>query len=251
MLSGLAGMLAGMQANKNGAKSGTNASNLGATPNTATAPSQVGGTSLDNGAGNGTPIQIDSALLRDGKGASIASEFERTFGIPREDFANALANGVDPRQMLMNAPKNAFTADELNQAFAAAKNMSQEQKDAALAAAGLGDMQRDLASKTAEAISTGGGKSPTKYSSSSKELDDLGDMMGKTDEPQSGSLVNSDLSPELQAALANREQEQMRDNSSIFMVVHRKYQQKMRMIYGFDAYGKSIGGKGVANADGF
>lgn len=252
MLAGLLGMMAAQKNGKNAQTNGTNYGNLANPATSIAAPKQAAGADLNGGAGNNTGIQIDPALLRDGKAASIFSEFERNFGIPRDDFAKALADGVDPRQLLMNAPKNALTADDLNQAFAAAKNMSPEQRDAAVAAAGLGDMQRDLASKIENAaIAGGGGKSPTKYSSSSKELDDLGDMMGKTDEPQSGSLVNSDLSPELQAALANRESEQMRDNSSIFMVVHRKYQQKMRMIYGFDAYGKSIGGKGVANADGF
>jgi hypothetical protein len=258
MLSGLAGLAAAMMGAEKAAKANSNAGNLSQIPNNGTPPATpavLGGASLANDTGNTTPIKIDSALLRSGKADSIYREFEKNFGIPREDFANNLLKGVDPRSMLMNAPKNAFTAAELNQAFSAAKNMSQEQKDAAMAAAGLADLQRDLASKAAAAmtgeISAAGGKSSNKSSSKDLEELDLSGLDGKTAGAAGGSAGSNQLSPELQAALAEKDSAQMRVGTSIFEIVHTKYQEKMRQIYGFDSHGKSIGGKGVADANGF
>lgn len=246
MLQGLMGLMAGKESGKQAATNGSNLGNL-----TEAAPSQVAGSNIGNGTGNTTPIKIDPSLLREGKAASVFNEFEKNFGIPREDFANALLNGADPRSLLMNAPKNAFTADEMNMAFSAAKNMSQEQKDAAMA--GMNELSRDLASTVpVDPISTAG-KSASR-SSSSKELDDMADLLGAEKAPDAATSLAGDrdqLSPEIQAALADRDTAQMRAASSIFQVVHRKYQEKFRMIYGFDSRGRSIGGKGVANADGF
>jgi hypothetical protein len=218
MLSGLAGLAAAAMAGGNSAQSGTNAANLGEVPSTP-AVTAVGPTGLSNGTGNTTPIQIDPALLRDGKGAAITAEFEKNFGIPAESFANGLLNGADPRAMLMSAPKNAFTADELNQAFSAAKSMSADQKAAALA--GLSDLQKDMAAKVDQAAAEGteiaaGGKSASRSpSSSSGELDDLSDLMGANQAPAAPApgVNTSELSPELQAALAARDTAEARDNS--------------------------------------
>lgn len=250
MLSALAGLAAAAMSGNNAKKNGTSASNLAETP-TAPQVTAAGNTSLGNGTGNSAPIQIDPALLRDGKGAAIAAEFEKNFGIPAQSFANAFLGGADPRAMLMNAPKNALSADTMNQAFSAAKSMSADQKAAALA--GLTDLQNAATAKMADAIDAAGkGTSASRKPSSSGDLDPLDDLaMGDKAAGTGADGVNSQLSPELQAALAARDTAEARDNSTIFQVVHAKYQEKIRMIYGFDAHGHSIGGKGVADANGF
>jgi hypothetical protein len=154
--------------------------------------------------------------------------------------------------MLTNAPKNPITTDNMNAGFAAAKKMTPEEKDAAMA--GLADLQRQMAAKVGEgdgSYSMAGGKKAT--SSKSSELDDipeLGEVNAEAD--ASRTLAAGDtagLSPELQAVLAQKQTESVRAGSTIFQGVHRKYQEKLKMIYGFDARGKSI--SGVANADGF
>lgn len=251
MLQGLMGMMAAMNAGKQSSKGAGNASNLGAMPGSAAeVPATVSGASLASDGSSGK-ITIDPASLRDGKAASVFADFEKNFGIPREVFASSMANGVDPREMLMNAPKNAFTASEMNMAFAAAKNMSEAEKNAAMAQ--FADAQKDAAGKIEAAAMNAGGKSPNRStsSSSSGELDDLGLGEGAKADAASN-LADSGLSPEVQAALAQREAASLRETSTIFQVIHRKYQEKIRMIYGFDAHGKSLGGgKGVADANGF
>ena len=61
-----------------------------------------------------------------------------------------------------------------------------------------------------------------------------------------GSILQ--LSPEVQAALAAQELQKMKDGMtelSIFEVVHNKYQERQKNIYG------NAGARGVANVRGF
>lgn len=249
LLQGLMGLMAAQQAGNNANQAADNAAGLDTLNSGVTG---IKSTKLGSGNSGTSQIKIDPNLLREGKANAVMTAFEKHFGIPRDEFANSVANGVDPRQLAMNAPKNALTADSLNMGMSAAKNMSQAEKDAAMKAAGLAELQAQLAAKAAEAGGELNASGGSKKSAGKSELDDIPELnldAAKTVEADRAPAADAGLSPELQAVLAQKETESQREGSTIFQVVHRKYQEKLRMIYGFDARGKSVAG--VANADGF
>lgn len=214
--------------------------------------SNIAGAKIGNGSGAGQQpgIKVDPALLRNGKADVVMSKFEKQFGLDRDDFANAVAGGEDPRELLANAPKNAMSMADMNKATGAANNMSDSEKQSALAASELADIQKEFAANSKlgsdDNAYAAGGKAPASSPRklSSETLDDLG--LESTDVLGAASLVDPAVSPAIRDALQRREEELSKKShvdTSLFEVVHRKYKEKYPMISGAGIKA------GVGNAD--
>ncbi|MGZ3703945.1 MAG: hypothetical protein ACXWSD_19645, partial [Bdellovibrionota bacterium] len=150
---------------------------------------------------------------------------ENNYGIPRDQFAAALAAGTSPQEILSHAPKNAPSMDLLNKIAdgLAANNTAGDAAARLLASssngggAGLGaPTGADTTAATAK-----GTKAPT------PTADDL--------------ETNPDLavSPEVRAAMlakaaqlkADKEMQDMH-GWNIFQLVHNRYQKLESMLYG-------------------
>ena len=204
-----------------------------------------------SGAGQTPGIKVDPALLRNGKADAVMSKFESQFGLDRDEFANAVASGQDPRELLANAPKNALSMADLNKATGAAKGMSESEKQSALAASEMAEIQKEFAENTKlgsdeNAYAAGSGKTTGASISrrlASETLDDLG--LGEQELAGSAGLVDPSVSPAIRDALQRREDELSKKSHvdmSLFEVVHRKYREKLPMISGAGIKG------GVGNA---
>jgi hypothetical protein len=193
------------------------------------------------------PIKLDPALLRTGTANDIMNQFESHFGIPRDQFADGVLGGQDPRNLLNSAPKNALTNDDMNKAISGAKGMSDADKAAALAKSPLGDAQRDLASKMGgdaqyEMKMAGAGTGGNNIAAFGKKKDA---ELDPVDLPTAESAAALGVSPEVQAALAAKQLEDRKNgltDLTIFQVVHAKYREKSKMIFGFDPDGLPKGG---------
>ena len=237
MLSGTLGLMAAMKSGDNSNIADSNAGSMGA------ASSQS-----MSGQSNSGAIKIDPSLLHNVKADAVLGKFENQFGIPREQFAQSLLNGEDPRTLLMNAPKSAMSADDINKGYAGAGLLTDAQKKDALEQAGITSIQTDLAASVYGANAGAGGGKVSSYKPSKNatlaDLPELPQMPGS--EEQAAAPVP--LSPELQAAITAAETQKKLDGlgeQSLFEVVHLKYQEKQNNIYG------ESGSRGVAGVQGF
>lgn len=241
-----------------------NLSSLGANQAGGTSPTpNSSGSSLGSDVGGGTrdQIKIDPSLLRKGTANSILDKFEKKFGIGRDDFAKAVVNGKDPREIFKSAPKNALSNEDMNRAVREANGMTDVAKANALAGTELSQAQKELAEKIgngaagdpAYAVSGGGGIGGSTADSMKKRKgeagqEDLDSLEGKN------SISEMPVSPDVQAALDAKESESRRvaqADLSIFEVVHLKYREKSKMIFGFDPDANDGKLRGVGNAEGF
>lgn len=254
LLQGMMAMASAKQAAANADTSYSNAGTLGAIDQTggtmsgvpgsgAPGESKLGDSKLTGAsATNGkSTISLDPAMLRNGKADVVMSRFEKQFGLDRDQFANDIASGKDPRELLANAPKNALSVADLNKATSAARGMSDAEKQDALSASELAEIQKEMAANAGfgledtsyNSAGKGSGASRKIASLSSDALDDLGgDAMGGV---VSAGLEDSSVSPEIKAALAQREEDLAKKShfdTSLFEVVHRKYREKAKMISG-------------------
>jgi hypothetical protein len=227
---GLLGLLAAAAAAEKADQSGSNARNMadlnGYTPSSFAATSPTGsgtGTgSSSTGSASSTPstVNIDTAGLRSGAVSSALKAIESQYGIPGDQFMDALKNGIDPKDLLSKAPKNPVGTDTLNKiADGLAANGSM-----------ASDAARALASSDSNANPGGGMPQP------------LADAKGL--KPPSGSSSDLDelapgLSPEVKAAMAASSEAQRREKElqemngwSIFQLVHNRYKKLETMIYG-------------------
>lgn len=217
-------------------------------PNTPGKPTSPNGTNL-GGNSNSQPIKIDPALLNNGKANEVMTKFEDKFGIPRNQFAEAVAAGKDPRDILANAPKNPLSPADVAKAMSGANNLSDAQKAAALDKAGLKEMQAEMLAAMGDPanVYAGGGGGGKLSKPKSLSLDDLG-LAGA--EEAAADKDDLGLSPEVQAALAARElasQRSQEKDFTLFQLVHRKYREKTKMIFGYGVKDSP----GVADANGF
>lgn len=244
MLQGLQGMQGANQAGKNSGVSGYNAAKLGALDNKK--PQTVSMKSGESQTGVG--MKVDPNLLRNGKAEMVMGEFEKKFGINRDDFANAVFNGADPRELLKNAPTNALSADAMNKGFAAAATASPEQKAAAMSE--LASLQKEAQEQFEIPTGVGAGKTSKKRERDS-ELAPLDPALLGIQENQGDGSVDGSLSPEVQAALDNAARKDRalgNTDLTIFQVVHSKYKEKFHVLFGTTAGDRSIAG--VADKDG-
>ena len=234
IMKALQAMMAAQKANDNANTNQNNASRL----------SDISKGALTNG--QSSVMKIDPSLLRDGTAGKAIAQVEKQFGIPRDTLINALQNGVDPRLLLANAPKNAIPTKLLNDAFSAAAAMSPGQQAAVMANANIEKMREELTEKL-EGVSlekVGSRSTSSTAKSESAALEDLNTLLGGK-EP---TLANQ-ISPEIRAALEKESQAARKYDLSehtIFQVVHNKYQEKLKMIFGEISVKRGIG-----NANGF
>jgi hypothetical protein len=258
ILMGLLGLLAAAGMGKNGAKAGNNASGLsgmgsdpysspyGTSP-TGSSPNDPGssnvGTSNTGGASTkpaGATVSISPSDLRTGSLGAAMDGLEKNYGLPRDKVLEALQNGVDPKTLLANAPKNAPSADMLNKiadGLASSNSLGQDAAARLLASAangganaGIGNAGGGGASaagtptgdKSTDAATAGGPKAP-----SASVADDLEENIAK-------------VSPEVKAALAAKAAADMKGAQepldvttwSIFQLVHHRYKKLETMLYG-------------------
>jgi hypothetical protein len=199
---------------------------------------------------------LSPSALHSGELGSALAGIQDQYGISPEQFAGALANGMDPRTILMNAPKNPLSAEQAKKAYAAA--LASEgldpgkaaAADAALLAengAGEGVIDGNASGRSAEIPVGAEGSATAEASAASNGLRDrlardLAGMDGESEEM-------AGLSPEVRAALAAREKQRRRDQVqelSLFEVVHLKYLEKQKSLFG--TLGKI---QGVGNSDGY
>lgn len=260
LLNGILGMRAAGQAGRNADALGASGTGMGSSyangvastgqgAGESAAASERGISSTGASMGDAQLVRIDPALLRTGKANDIMTQFEDQFGINRDKFANAVANGEDPRQLLGSAPKNPISNADMNKATGGAREMSGEQKDKATALAGsaLGGAEAELMAK----LGLGGGDTVVNPGASGTAASKARRRTFEDDpELESLSVEGEDasgmqLSPEVQAALAARDQDLRREGDSslsLFEVVHRKYREKTKMIFGYDPDMPGTGG---------
>lgn len=254
LLNGMLGLAAASQSSQMANTTGANASGMdtiGNSVGTSPTPDSTSTASLGNSTGSSNPIKLDPALLRTGKANDIMNQFENQFGIPRDQFANGVIGGQDPRNMLNSAPQNALSNDDMNKALRGAKAMSDSEKAAALANSPIGAAQRELASK----MGAGDAQYEVKMAGASTAGSGLAAFGAKKDsEPDAADLSATEaavpgVSPEVQAALAAKEiadRQAGLTEQTIFEVVHAKYREKSKMIFGFNPDGLPKGnGHGI------
>ncbi len=256
LLQGFLGMQAANQASQNAENSNANMGNMNSNSlNSATAPTPetngtIGSSSIGSSGRSSIQVQIDPALLRTGRANDIMAQLENKFGIPRDQFANSVANGEDPRKLFGSAPSNSLSNDDMNKATAAANKMSASEKANAMAGTAFAAAQAELAGKIGAggdsqfAMNNAAGRVPSASSGrkTDSELESILDTPAASDDPK--------VSPEVQSALAAKALEDRKNGItelSIFQVVHDKYRQVSKIIFGYDPDRLP---KGVTNADG-
>jgi hypothetical protein len=259
LMNGIMGLKAANQASKNAANSAGNMNGMSSYPGTGgagTSPTPdsdnvAGMSGLDVSGRASEMIKIDPSLLRSGNANDIMSQFEAKFGIPRDKFADSVLGGEDPRKLLGAAPRNALSNDDMNKATNGAKAMTDSEKGNALSRTSLGLAEKELAGKlgtgdSAYAMNAGGSRNPSALKRSLAKESELESL----EQPASEGQENLSVSPDVQAALAAKELKDRQNgitDLTIFQVVHAKYRERSKMIFGYDPDGIP---KGVSNANG-
>ncbi len=257
LLNGVMGMKA---ANKSGQMADSSLGNMGNMSSydvagTSPTPERTAA-SLGAAGLSGNSIKMDPSLLRTGLANDIMGQFENKFGLGRDEFAKSVIAGEDPRKLLNSAPKNALSNEDMNKATIGAKAMTDAEKANALSGSALSNAEKELAARlglgagdSAFAVNMGGSGGSFKALSSKKKDEELEEMEGAQAVTVAGeeSLV---VSPEVQTALHAKALDERRNgitDLTLFQVVHNKYREKSKAIFGFDPDSMP---RGVANTDG-
>lgn len=196
--------------------------------------SETSGSSTGDVGSNANTIQLSPEDLRSGQLGAALSGIEKTFGIPRDDFVKALQNGVDPKTILANAPKNAQSADTLGRIEAGLANSGPTSELAKLMAGSI-----DTSGSSANLASVGGAgtESTTASRAPASKTTTSNDEDVTLDDLNTNPNVN--LSPEVKAALAAKAarmqaEKEMKEMHgwSIFQLVHNRYKKLEPMLYG-------------------
>jgi hypothetical protein len=241
--SALLGMMgaaqAGNQSAKNGANdagigdlSGWNPNGTGATASTPTSTnngaSTTGNTNIGSAGGSGNTVKIDPSELRTGTMGAAMNQIEQNYGIPRDQFAAALASGTSPQDILSHAPKNAPSADLLGKianglAASNAANTS-DSVNRILASTETNGAGAGTNDGSIELGKAGGNPKPASTADADAQLEDL---------------LPSGVSPEVKAAMLAKaaqlkaEKDRLDMNTwNIFQLVHSRYQKLETMLYG-------------------
>ncbi len=235
LLNGIMGLQAANQSQQMADNSLGNAGNMSSyNPNAATSPTGPGSSNLGGNGNTAQVVKLDPALLRTGTANNIMGQFEKTFGIPRDKFADGVLGGEDPRKILGSAPMNALSNADMNKATDGAKAMSAADKAKALGGTDLANAEKELAGRMGDGtVNLAGGPAPTRAVASEKK----GEKIAENEEPAAEITATPSLSPEVQKALADKEHQDRLNgitDMTIFEVVHAKYREKSKMIFGYD-----------------
>lgn len=241
---GVMGLMAAQQANNNSSVSGLNAANLGSTrapvaPGyvaTSPTPASSSGTNRASLGSAASAKPLDPRFLRTGSAGQVMNDFEKEFGIPRENLAQSVMAGMKPEDILANAPRNPISPTVMAKAKQSAGSMSADQQSRALAGTGLNAVQKEMISafapKEEYAMSGAGGRSLASADPAKKEpapavpsladlmpKDDLGPALVTTDAEIPGADVSAKVAAtEALAALADP-----KDPESLWSRVHTRY----------------------------
>ena len=265
---GIAASAVGMVIGLNANKSGSSADDLSSLtppqqPQLEDAPTRGGeGGTLTSSGGilgadggtNGVPTAEESSSgainkltlspedLRTGTLGALYDQFEEQTGIPREDFSRALAEGVSPAELLDGV--NGLDGDKIQAGIDAAKNSFTGPNGAGnLTAAaeelGAGDLAKQV-------LDNSGASRATEWSGGGKGLASTGGKGGKKpdlagfdfDKPAKdefgASTQGFNVDPEkMHPEVRKKYEQQKRDRSSIFTIVHLRYQQYSPMLLGY------------------
>ena len=177
------------------------------------------------------------ALLQNAELNAALAAVEETFGIAPDQFISAMESGIDPRTLMMRAPKNPLDAELANAAFAAvAESISNRAEPAAMEEAKIPEVK---------VASTIGPKDGALRDVLRRKLASL------------DADYSAEVSPEIREALAveaantQRKTASVKPNSqNLFEVVHQKYQEKLGMLGRKFDVGKN-GNSGVAGENGY
>jgi hypothetical protein len=188
----------------------------------------TGNAALGNGKNAVGTIAFSNLDLRSGDIGKAMDGIEKNFGIPRDKFADLLKAGVNPKDILANAPKNSPSMDLLNKIEAGLAANNTAAQDAAnriiasaggISNAGLGSSSDDKATEQAKGVKPVAAAPVT----TEEELD----------------INNPTLSPEVKAAMAAKIAQNKADKErgdslgwNIFQLVHHRYQKLETMLYG-------------------
>jgi hypothetical protein len=232
---GLLGLLAALAAAKQANKDNQNASNMTGLNDTAasypgsTSPTPTATTSSGNIANgsSGNSVDITAEKLHSGEVTMALGAIEKQYGIPGDKFMDALKNGVDPKDIFANAPKNPVPMDALNKISSHLAANNTTGSDAAarlLASANATDLAGGLPTPSDNSVDAAGGAKPASAKSEESFDTDLGGL---------------NVSPEVKAAMLAKSEEikrakeaQAMNGWSIFQLVHSRYQKLETMIYG-------------------
>ncbi len=246
IMSGLAGLMAAAAAGQKkdtaaGRDSGISSLGDGFNPNPYTNGGSSGGSNNGNttgqtsttGLGNSVTNGITAVDLKKEPISTALASIEKNFGIPPDKLVAAVANGVAPKDLFANAPKNAISADLANRiADGLAASSASSNADAAKSIAGALDSSGASnpggagtgAAPTGAVEVAGGTRAPA---STEESLDDL------------NTAANMALSPEVRAAMAARAEQVRREKEikevhgwSIFQLVANRYRKLEPMLYG-------------------
>jgi hypothetical protein len=243
--SALLGMMGAAEAGKQSATNGASTAGLGdlgnstangtgATASTPTATNNPAGTTGNTDIGStgasANTVKINPTDLRTGTFGAAMDQIEKNYGIPRDQFAAALAAGTSPQDILSRAPKNAPSADLLGKIASgmAASNAAATQESVSRILAGANGAGAGTGASTGDGSVELGRAAGTPKSASTADAD-----------AQLEELMSAGVSPEVKAAMlakaaqlkSEREKQEV-SGWNIFQLVHSRYQKLETMLYG-------------------
>lgn len=237
--SGLLGLLAAAAAGDKANTAGSRQSGLSSSPynptnygTSVTPPStnpkgSTTGESASSNLGDGTTSGTSSIDFNSKPIATALASIEKNYGIPGDKFMEALKNGVAPKDIFANAPKNAISADLGNRIAEGLAAGSTSGSDAANSIANLANVGgAGTGSPTGTPVPETG-SSARAPASASADLEDL------------DTAPNMNLSPEIRAAMAAKAEKIRREKEmkemhgwTIFQLVANRYRKLEPMLYG-------------------
>ena len=191
--------------------------------------------SLGSVDGLGDGFKIDSSYLKDGEVGKIMDGFEKSTGIPRDYLASALEKGVNPFDLLANAPKGGMDKKLLGQAKSKAEEFLAAGGKADLAKYGL-DPEK-IAASLGESGGYGNGGGGRSLASAKSNKSDFDSLFGANQDQgaivDSGGINPNDIqvSPEVQKALGRAGI----SDKTIFQMVSARYKARTPFLFGLES----------------
>lgn len=229
---GILGLVAAKKAAQHASRSNLLAQNMGNAPGFAAAPGvdrvqALPGLAEKNTSSRSLSPKEVKEIYTDEVIEALA-DVEEEYGIPGDIFAQRLIRGEDALEILKKAPTNAAEDAEGRAALAEARAQLVGEAKVVLA------NQKLAAEEKVREPAESAAKKPAAKTYDKQSLKDrlrsrLGQDLASEEAPQELPVVSA----EVQAALAEREEAKLRERfrePSLFEVVHRKYQEKFRVI---------------------
>lgn len=179
------------------------------------------------------PLNLKSSLFTTGEANEALIEIQEQYGIAPEEFLQSLASGADPRKLLIDAPLNPVEVEDAKEAYLQARASLAEEAKRALAESGTPPAETAAAAANTVAAKTADSTYDAAKQASRRSLLSRLAADGSAEEAEAA----PELSPEVQAALAAREEKNRvpaATELTLFDVIHSKYQDYQRRLNGTD-----------------